>query len=837
MRSIYADRVYSEHPIGLWSVDAKYTSFIDRNDCDIFNWNDSAQAPTVQNYIGYVRDRIPSYPGPGEVRQVVSTSDFIEIQRNNIIERTAQSLDVGFWVFSAFEVNNVEISLVGVEAPVAIAEVYANRWTPVSVTFPVEDIDPPYGINIRFNYLDSSEHYVLIGSIMVGEEVGPSLLSDLGSIPIDPPPSTGLQYFDIQKVVPVKEYGFGLDTAYVVYDNQLMAKNQGIPMVYGDNSSTHLVSNENPCFIVPGKGTFHNSGKYRDLTLEFWTRVKSGGIEARLIGPLASQDGIWISNSTICLVIGDNIVSHDVGDTFKPLLINVAFSGNSILLRINGDDIGSVPYSNFPSNDAYNTDWIGVYCPFELAEIGPIAIFPYVVSSLLSKRHFIWGQATEINTNDTASFARPTAKYYNESKVILSEPLNEQDNIITSSRFGRSKTFLVSSYHQYGAIPLSSLSKTYKDAGDRTLSTLNFIQFSSSTQGHKYYLTIQSVRDKGLKAFADLTKVPVTDLAVLEPDKAQEVIDGSLVQLNVKYPHLYTIIVYVETERDSLMDLSDPEITLSSVAGNDFQEIGTVGNINAFGYRKEGPYYIKGNAAQYVIHNGDGSALALGNSGMDILYGGVQLTGRRLSTFMGLQLWVKFTGEEGSLTLELNNEVVNFDITSSTSSARLLLGDSTLDTTFTFYQDGIGTSSPRLFRDTWTSIGIALDEPVEMDKQPRLIINQGLTFKNIVFYGGDSLSKLVNFRTWGQLASLIWDDIDEMSWQEVFTLESSSPAMNIGRRYLGTIGANRFVVGDNDRKLHIVDDGVSIMSKAVLDENEQRLVLSVPSWKTVGQYA
>ena len=844
MTSIYSDRIYGEQPVGLWSLDIDYLTMISPQDNNVLTWGGDPK----ESYVSYIQDRVPSYPGPGEVTRVYNNSNSLEVHNNDIISQASDSVDIGFWLYTQYSITGLEVSVIDSAgtafAPTFIADgLAANKWHPITTTFPVASAVLPYGIKIEVSFADTSDHSFLIGQVLVGQEVGAALLTNGGSIPIVPPVESGLSYSGITQVVPVEEYGFGLDTGYAVVDEKLMAINRGIPMIYGDTTSTHLQPSESPAIVFPGKGVFHQSGKFRELTLETWIRVRNGQhpAEARVFGPLASNDGLWVKENTVCLVVGTQIVSFDVGDIFQPLLISIVFFGTDILLRVNGRDIGSVGYGTFPNSHNYNTDWIAFYCPvgFDSVEIGTVAIFPYAVSSMLSKRHFVWGQSVRINVSDAVSYNRPSARFYNSSKVVLSEPYKSVTTDQSEAVFGMDHQFKITSYQRKTILPLSALAQTRQDDGNRTLSKLDFIQFSASGSGHEYYVSIQKTSDKSSKILEDYpAPEPFAEgLITVTPGKAFTVRNKSLLEFDVKYPHLYSLNIFVVTTQTSLIAANDPVIAVSSVINDSFGDLGSNGDLRSIPFSKEDTYYVKNNPAKYCVGNDDGTALGLGNSGLDIIDGNVMVIGRRPQTFMGIQMWVKFTGHEGNLSLILDGNEVELSILSSGQSANLIIGQNDGDLSLTFYQDGHSVAVPRLFKGVWTSIGIALDSPIELETYPKLIIGQGLTYKSIILYGGENLSKLVAFRTWGQITDSQWDDFDEITWQEVLTLEAEAPTIDIGSLYRGIIGANRYVVGENPQNLFIVDNGMSVVMREIYTDADDSVSVSVPSWKTLGTYS
>ena len=449
MGSLYSDRVYGEHPIGLWSFSEgiNYLTLLDPADEDVTTWAGSS----VAKYIAFVRDRIPSFPGIGDSYQVsgTATSNYLEVHKHGILDPTTfahvGSFDVGFWgfysgPFSYFEVVPIDadgnIPQIGVDelaAPTyyvpSIILANPDAWTPIIATFaePQPGYESVFGVRIRAYYPDTLAHTFLIGGIASGQLMGSKMLSENGMQQFKPPVSSGLQYFDISSVVGINEYGFGMDTAYAVVDtNKLLANSRGIPMVYGDSSSVHLTPSTLPSIVFPGKGCFNESGRNRELTLELWLRIKnSSHIETRILGPLGSSDGLWISDNALVLVVGEHIASYDTRDLFAPKLVQIVFVQSGVALVVDGTEVAKVPYNGgFPNNYNHNADWIGLFMDpdLDLFEIGPVAVYPYQVSSLMTKRRYVWGQGVRnIGTGDLASFQMSTAVYNNTANIPITQ--------------------------------------------------------------------------------------------------------------------------------------------------------------------------------------------------------------------------------------------------------------------------------------------------------------------------------------------------------------------------------------------------------------------------------
>lgn len=215
--------------------------------------------------------------------------------------------------------------------------------------------------------------------------------------------------------VPAVEYGLGSNNGHmIVQANNLLASNYGIPLVFGSDSSTRLRASEDetslpklPSVVLPGMGFFNDIGKHNRYTFEAWLRIQVDTTTARrIIGPLASNDGIWVRDGFISLVVGDSIASHPVGSWYRPILLHVVINVDSIAMFVNGERVASLPYSASKVNFPVAQDWIGFYAyadtqPFE---IDSVSVFPYAIDADVARRKFVWGQGIEFPELSNAAY-------------------------------------------------------------------------------------------------------------------------------------------------------------------------------------------------------------------------------------------------------------------------------------------------------------------------------------------------------------------------------------------------------------------------------------------------
>ena len=217
----------------------------------------------------------------------------------------------------------------------------------------------------------------------------------------------------------VKANAYGLDNTNGYYiaseEDVFYSKNGGIPMVYGASNITSIIPNETPnqpSLVLPGCGFLNNVGKFQDLTLEAWLRINSDSSPLhRILGPVASTDGLYVEGSFLILKIGKNIASHFVSEWHRPMLIQIRTSSTGAAMIINGEDALTLDYEipvTFPEafDGESEQDWIAFYAYSEIPviEIDAVAIYPYAVSSVMAKRRLVYGQAVVYPNNRNSAY-------------------------------------------------------------------------------------------------------------------------------------------------------------------------------------------------------------------------------------------------------------------------------------------------------------------------------------------------------------------------------------------------------------------------------------------------
>jgi hypothetical protein len=420
--SLYAEKIYAEHPIGLWSLDddADYVSLITEAQRDISDgWtitNGTASSSTSSIGQPFIDSALSLLQGTVSA----STSETLVCVSEDLVNFTNLNNELGnisvgsyFYADTAFlqsvsigyEYTDTGTSQIVQELKTFNTDVF-QQWAFVSGTFNIPQENTSFRVVLKFtvnNASTSSVNYdFYVNGITAGQWSEDFNTTSLGVTPISLPSS----------IVPVATecieadpYGLSGNTGYyLIKDNSLLAKNSSIPMVYGSNSVIKLFPNTptDPSLIIPGNGFLNESGQFKDYTVEFWMRVNSDAYTPRKIfGPIASSDGLYVESGFLTLVIGEQFSSYFVGEWFRPMLVDIRLIKNNASVLINGEEVINIPIEtdNLVLPEEYNAsnenqDWLGFYAYEDVSpvEIDCIAIYSYSVSVSVAKRRWVYGQ-------------------------------------------------------------------------------------------------------------------------------------------------------------------------------------------------------------------------------------------------------------------------------------------------------------------------------------------------------------------------------------------------------------------------------------------------------------
>jgi len=421
--NLYAEKIYSEHPLVLWALDDQldYISLISESQRDVYtNW-------TASNATKLTGSSITDEPFPesnsSKVRCSVPASGTgtSSIVSQNIINFQDMNPELGtFCISSNIFSNTPYLSSISIgyeytdPATSSVVQVlknfettYLDSWAFFSETFSIPSINAQCRAVIKFFVLaggaSTADYEFYINGTTFGQWSEEFNVTSLGVTPqsfTENVALTGISY-----AVPATAYGISEDSGYyLINDNRLLAKNTSMPMVYGASGITKLSANinSNPSLIIPGKGFLNNVGKYKDYTVEFWAKINSGAsVPRKIFGPISSSDGLYVESGFLTLNINGYSGSHFVGQWFRPMIIQIKLVRGVASLLLNGEEVisfivdqGSLVFPDEFDNSSDSQDWLGFYCysDVDIIEIDCVAIYSYDVPITVAKRRMVYGQ-------------------------------------------------------------------------------------------------------------------------------------------------------------------------------------------------------------------------------------------------------------------------------------------------------------------------------------------------------------------------------------------------------------------------------------------------------------
>jgi len=444
--NLYSATVFAEHPVALWNLDDDFSfmSLVDTNHNWLIEGGSSSSAqfqpptyPTdavgsgdseldLENFSSDEEEIIlslESFSVPGDVdvyKRTANVSTYIygynsDITKYKIGVRYRDS-ESSPWTYDMSEYISPE----------------KNQWKKLSHTFKVINFSETYGFDeneidpIIFPIVQREYYPVLIVEFSEGDNVfsvynfsvgqwseqfnfetmGTMMTAFSGMSTADAFSnmlSLSVEDTPFIKTSEIDSYGFSdADTGYYFsFKNKMLAKNSKLPMVFGSGNITEVYgTNINlPSLAFPGKGFLHQSGKFKELTAEFWIRINPQNInEYKIFGAMDSEDGLYVDKDFMILKVGHKKKKYFVGKWYRPMLIDIRYNPLFISVLINGDVVMSTEISpadtEFPNNDFFDTDWIVFFGSDEIPqfEVDCLAIYPYIVPEQVAKRRFVYGQ-------------------------------------------------------------------------------------------------------------------------------------------------------------------------------------------------------------------------------------------------------------------------------------------------------------------------------------------------------------------------------------------------------------------------------------------------------------
>lgn len=411
--NLYADKVFAEHPISLWSLDdaAEYESLISYS----------------QRYLGTstgwtTLNAVVSLPSSLEELPAGIPFDYSQMNKVTVDHEQTHAKLTSPELFDYSDVNNLIGSFavstyiypygksltitLGYEADAGLSgskTFYVDvpdTWAFMSETFSIPIDATGVKVFLDVEYPSSDEDFFFyVNGLTVGQASEEFHTKSLGQFPEI---MTDISIYG--KGVPAQTYGINSKNGYYVSSNKaLCANNVSMPMVRGASNSTRLIRNEDgPSLLIPGYGFMNQSGAYKDLTFEAWVRIQSNALEPKKIfGPIASDDGLYVNDAFLTLRIAGQSSSYFISEWDRPMLLAIRLSRKNATVVINGEEVISINLSGIePSYPdeldeiGENQDWLGFYCHVDVPsiDIDCVGIYPYLVPNIVEKRRWIFGQ-------------------------------------------------------------------------------------------------------------------------------------------------------------------------------------------------------------------------------------------------------------------------------------------------------------------------------------------------------------------------------------------------------------------------------------------------------------
>jgi hypothetical protein len=445
--NLYSANVFAEHPTGLWSLDEDFSfislvsgspswSIVNGTSASVANPPPTKPQETVG--VSDIELDLESFQASASI-MTLTTQPFVV---PTDIDPEKPTVCIHTFIYS-YDANITKCEIGFESASVRYSTVYENLpvedWSRVLHTMDLPESGTIYPfVELTF---DSTEKTISFYKFSVGqwseqynhESTGivPDPLSSISASAALQSSIGGVWASNPEKirVYVADNYGFAKrnDGYYVIEENKMLAINSKLPMVFGSGDITEVKPSPSggPSLVFPGKGFFHQNGKFQDLTAEFWLKINPQVTgQKKIFGPVSSDDGLYVEDRYLTIKLGPYEKSYFIHKWYRPMLIDIRYNPISFSLLINGDlvlqenilprDVG------LPDSFSFNDDWVAFYGHEEIPqfEIDCFAIYPYNVLDQAAKRKYIYGQGVVASDQVTQKFGGesltidfPFAKY------------------------------------------------------------------------------------------------------------------------------------------------------------------------------------------------------------------------------------------------------------------------------------------------------------------------------------------------------------------------------------------------------------------------------------------
>lgn len=434
----YANKLFAEHPIAIWPLDddAYFHSFVSNSERNLSNWTKtnctintaSIQIPASSPFLG----ESDYYEIIGDSVALSSAGGTITLESGPVftfdsMNESLKTFSLNFYLYQdsvfcdsyEFGFKYFDTTL-NIEKEVLVSRSASpiSNWIRFNETFDVPQFDSEtceliLKINVLSGGSPGTYNFIMHG-LSVGQWSETLSAKSVGAIPSSLPVSTNLSGLT---GVSADQYGPLSDNAYyLVEDGLMLARNEGIPIIFGSENCTKLFASPSgkPSLIFPGQGLLSNSGKNKVFSLEFWMKIKPNTKNNRKIfGAIdsSSNDGIYVSEGFITLVIGDNFQTHNVSEWYRPMLMHLIYDEDGAKLLINGEQVINIELNIEQLTLPSENEWLGFYSysDIDIFEIDCISIFSYSIPLQVAKRRFVWGQGVTSQEVIDSSFKGSSA--------------------------------------------------------------------------------------------------------------------------------------------------------------------------------------------------------------------------------------------------------------------------------------------------------------------------------------------------------------------------------------------------------------------------------------------